>query len=235
MKTTNNTYSIMHNSDLEVLKFKSNTHTQTQNTPCIFQENETSIPDTSKYNKNTGMNITGFYIEKTTSTDSIGSFNQTPQTQKALDEEILKCNSLKALSKNVNITNMKRETKEALLATIKWAEANNYDIRITSGYRDANKQKLLYKKTPNIADSPEHSMHCKGLAFDIGIYPKGSLQKNRNPKLYLQLAKYLRNEGFDIYNGREFPDSPKDGTEWWHFQIGKNDGYLFARSNKKKR
>ena len=55
-------------------------------------------------------------------------------------------------------------------------------------------------------------MHCKGLAFDIGIYPKGSLQKNRNPKRYLQLAEHLREQGFDIYNGREFPNSPKDGT-----------------------
>lgn len=138
------------------------------------------------------------------------------------------------IPKNVNIENMKDTTRKALLAAVKWADENGYKVTITSGYRPLKYQARLYKKNPGIADAPKHSMHCKGLAFDIGLIPKDSNKKSTDPKLYLSLAQSLKKENFDVYNGREFTDAPKD-IEWkeaWHFQMGKNDGFLFAKSKK---
>lgn len=138
------------------------------------------------------------------------------------------------ISKNVDICNMKEPTQNALFAAAKWAENNGYNITVTSGFRTAEYQNKLFKKEPDIADSPEHSMHCKGLAFDIGLYPENSKQKIRDPKVYMELARELKNQNFDIYNGREFPDAPKDNQwqEAWHFQTGQNDGFLFQHENK---
>jgi len=181
------------------------------------------------------LQVPGFAVETTSQTDKAAKAKIEALESAKLDAQIIKCKNLRKLASHIDIKHMKLETKKALLSALKWAEENNYEIRITSAYRNAAKQKVLYRKNPAIADTPNHSMHCKGFAFDIGIYPKGSLQKIRNPKIYLNLAKELRKEGFDIYNGREFPDSPKNGTEWWHFQISKGDGFLFAKSKSKKK
>ncbi|MCI1273569.1 MAG: M15 family metallopeptidase [Clostridiaceae bacterium] len=155
------------------------------------------------------------------------------------DEDIyneLKKHPNLTIPNHVNAQNMKNSAKKALLAAVKWADNNGYKVTLTSGYREYGKQKRLFKREPNIADAPNHSMHCKGLAFDIALYKKGSKSKIRNPKLYLQLAESLKKEKFDIYNGRDFPDAPKD-SQWkeaWHFQIGANDGFLFSKSTKNK-
>lgn len=160
-------------------------------------------------------------------------FELVDSSDKDVYMELKKSKNL-TIPSHVNAENMKNSTKKALLAAVKWADTNGYKVTLTSGFREYGKQKRLFKKEPNIADSPEHSMHCKGLAFDIALYKKGSKSKIRNPKLYLQLAEALKKEKLDIYNGRDFPDAPKDNQwkEAWHFQIGANDGLLFSKSIK---
>ena len=134
------------------------------------------------------------------------------------------------IKKGVNYKDLTPNTKQALYLAGECAKSKGYKIQVNEGARTPEYQRSLAKRLgKGIADSENHSMHVKKKAFDL-ILLDASGRKITDVNIYVGLAKNLRSKGYDIYNGREFPDAPKDNKwkEAWHFQLGRNDGRLFG-------